>query len=199
VLVVASDSRRAWRAALPFVLLALVFGVPSLLDGDVGFGSVVVVVAIGVGGARAALWYYLGDDSLWDDGVYLIWARGGRVVSRVAWDQVKTAGITSSVLPPEWSLGRYKGGPSLPEVFVSTRTPPEGNVIDHGVSYVFATLVLIRSAQVLAAEAQLAAACKAHGVGSSRSSSGWGLPSAHAAAPDAAATVSGIGWWAWAA
>lgn len=162
-LIVASDARGSWRAALPFAVMAAVFGMLGLGTGD-ALGFVFPVVAIVVGVARAAFWYRCGDDSLWDDGVYLMWARGGRVVGLVAWGHMRSATIWYSKIPPEWSGGRYKGGGALPEVMVSSRVAPEGNAIDRGAEYQFATLVLIRRAQVEAAEECLSAACRAHGI-----------------------------------
>lgn len=173
-----SSGRNAYRAAIPPGLLG-----SAILYGAIRLGDVVFLVGalafFAFGAGRAALWYHCRDDSLWDDGAHLLWSRGNRVVTAVAWAHLPVAWVDRSLLPPEWKLSGRRRLPdaTLPELWVCATTPPVGNHIGVAPDFRFATLVLIKRRDIDLACAALARSCARHGVEFVPDSSGrWLAP-----------------------
>lgn len=182
--IVMSSGRNAYRAAIPpgLVGIACLYGAITVGDA-VFFVGAVAFFAFGAG--RAALWYHCRDDSLWDDGTHLLWSRGNRVVTAVAWADLPLVWVDRLLWPPEWRIGgrRRLPDPTLPELWVRATTPPVGNQIGVTPDFRFATLVLIRRRDLDSACTALARSCARHGVEFVSESSGRWLGTRRDAVP----------------
>lgn len=167
--IVASDPRGSWKAAVPFlplIVLAAV-NVPLAWDESYRGGYDLFFVALFLvwllaACIRAGNWYWCGDDSLWDGGEHLLWARGGRVVSCVAWEDVVSVDMDLGVRFPAlyWGPGDRRPSRALPRVHVSARARPQStrhDFIESGDVWFgqFASLVLTNRQAAVRAKAEL--------------------------------------------
>lgn len=173
--IVTSDPAGSWKAAVPFLpLIALALSVivwPDREDpGLAVFMGLVLVGSVLAAVFRTVLWYRCGDDSLWDDGRHLLWARGGRVVSCVPWEDLTWVEMSLGARFPALYWGLWdRDASALPRVYVHSRTAPATTIIrpswaGQKWSGEIASLVLTNRPAVLAAREQLERACAAHGV-----------------------------------
>jgi hypothetical protein len=167
--IVTSNAHNAWRALVPPAFVALIITTVNWRS-HAGAGGYLVPAALVLAGAgRMSYWYACGDDSLWDDGVHLIYSRGGRVVRYVAWQDVMRATMsTGSRFPELRNWIRRFGPPAVPEVTLWSSTAPESTLlvaapINRQWAGQFATLIILTRSETLAAQDDLAKACREHG------------------------------------
>jgi hypothetical protein len=175
--IVVSDMAGAWRPAL----WAIPFGTPAaviLWHGPSSGGLLLAGLWLGlalVGPAWALHRYRCRDDSLWDDGTHLMWARGGKVVSCVAWDDLVGVTMSAGKRLPSTPYGDKANPPTVPAIGVESVTRPSSTLyspLQVGRTWRsgFGTLILVTRAAKRQAAEQFEAAVNEHGLPRPRAS-----------------------------